>query len=291
MTLVLVLDPVPAVLLTPLDRLILELAGRRHDHGTHSNTNQSPWLIAGNYAGQPISAQHLTRCHNEIGICARPARNTTVNELAAELPVVVPCPSTRHHFRLPLGRSHSPFECRLRRHHHRPRAHQLPPSPRTGDNGKNDDGLVGESSVCFLAPGDAAAAATRLRGPGEAFETVTCRFIEPDRAIAEWDMYFEQPSAEPPPLEQLLGWTWPEWVATPVNDGVEVFALPKRLTRALANASSAELEELAGRWTTRLWSEDGDDMTDDDLLAVLHEVARLAGSAVKTESSLYSWSF
>ncbi|WP_327381040.1 hypothetical protein [Streptomyces sp. NBC_01207] len=69
-----------------------------------------------------------------------------------------------------------------------------------------------------------------------------------------------------------------------------MFALPKRLTRALANASSAELEELAGRWTTRLRSEDGDDMIDDDLLAVLRGVARLAASAVNT-GGLYSWSF
>ena len=32
-----------------------------------------------------------------------------------------------------------------------------------------------------------------------------------------------------------------------MNDGVEVFALPPRLTRALATASSADLDELAGR--------------------------------------------
>ncbi|MEW2396013.1 hypothetical protein [Streptomyces sp. NPDC046862] len=145
--------------------------------------------------------------------------------------------------------------------------------------------------VFFLAPDDETAAATRLRGPGEAFESVTCRFIEPDSAIVEWDMYFEEPSAEAPPLEQFLGWAWPEWVTAPLNDGAEVFALPKRLTRALADASSAELEELAGRWTTRLWSEDGDDMTDDDLLAVLRGVARLAASAVNTGGGLYSWSF
>ncbi|MFC7265739.1 hypothetical protein [Streptomyces lutosisoli] len=44
--------------------------------------------------------------------------------------------------------------------------------------------------VFFLAADDETAAATRLRGPGEAFEPVTCRFIEPDSAIAEWDMYF-----------------------------------------------------------------------------------------------------
>ncbi|MFD8078429.1 hypothetical protein ACFV3E_37945 [Streptomyces sp. NPDC059718] len=143
----------------------------------------------------------------------------------------------------------------------------------------------------FLAPDDETAAATRLRGPGVAFESVTCHFIEPDSAIAEWDMYFEEPSAEVPPVERLLGWAWPEWVTAPMNDGIEVFALPKRLTRALAGASPAELEELAGRWTARLRSEDRDDMTDDDLLAVLQGVARLAASAVNTGGSLYSWSY
>ncbi|MFJ3723184.1 hypothetical protein ACIPYQ_11505 [Streptomyces sp. NPDC090045] len=150
---------------------------------------------------------------------------------------------------------------------------------------------MAHDTVFFHAPDDEAAAATRLRGPGTAFESVTCRFIEPDSAIAEWDMFFEEPSGEAPPLEQLLGWAWPEWVTAPLNDGVELFALPKRLTRALANASSAELEELASRWTTRLWSEDGDEMTDDDLLAVLQGVARLAASAVNTGGGLYSWSF
>ncbi|NEA68051.1 hypothetical protein [Streptomyces sp. SID12488] len=145
--------------------------------------------------------------------------------------------------------------------------------------------------VFFLAPDDETAAATRLRGPGPALESVTCRFIEPDSAIAEWDMYFEEPSAEVPPIEQLLEWSWPEWVTAPLNDGVEVFALPSRLTRALASARSTQLEELAGRWTARLRSADGDDMTDDDLLAVLQGVARLAASAVGTGGGLYSWSF
>ncbi|MEW1685008.1 hypothetical protein [Streptomyces sp. T12] len=146
--------------------------------------------------------------------------------------------------------------------------------------------------VFFLAPDDETAASTRLRGPGPAFESVTCRFIEPDSAIAEWDMYFEAPSAEVPPLERLHAWRpWPEWVTAPLNDGVEVLALPKRLTRALGEASSAQLEELAGRWVTRLRAEDGDDMTDDDLLAVLRGVARLAASAARTGGGLYSWSF
>lgn len=104
-------------------------------------------------------------------------------------------------------------------------------------------------------------------------------------------MFFEEPSAEIPPIEQLLGWSWPEWVIAPLNDGVEVFALPPRLIRALADATSIELEELADRWTARLRSADGDEMTDDDLLAVLQGVSRLATSAVSTGGGLYSWSF
>ncbi|GGJ82525.1 hypothetical protein GCM10011583_12670 [Streptomyces camponoticapitis] len=91
--------------------------------------------------------------------------------------------------------------------------------------------------VFFLAPDDESAAATRRRGPGRMFESVTCHFIEPDSAIAEWDMYFEEPSAETPPIERLLAWPWPEWVTAPLNDGVEVFALPPRLIRALADAT------------------------------------------------------
>jgi hypothetical protein len=135
----------------------------------------------------------------------------------------------------------------------------------------------------FLADDDEAAAATRLRGPGAGFESVSCRFIDPDTAIVEWDMYFEEPSAEAPSSERLYAWRpWPEWVVPPLNDGIEVLALPKRLIRALANASRAELEELAGRWTARLRSEDGDEMSDD---------ARLAQSAVHNGGGLYSWSF
>jgi hypothetical protein len=142
----------------------------------------------------------------------------------------------------------------------------------------------------FLAPDDQTAAATRLRGPGRAFDSVACRSIEPDSSIAEWDMYFEAPSAELPPLEQLYAWAWPKWVTPPLNDGIEVFALPVRLTRALANASSSELVELSARWTTRLRRADGDDMTDDDPLAVLQGVARLAAAAVNSGGGLYCWS-
>ncbi|WP_042426636.1 hypothetical protein [Streptacidiphilus anmyonensis] len=143
----------------------------------------------------------------------------------------------------------------------------------------------------FLAPDDETAAGTRLRGPGPSIPSVFCRFVDPDSAIAEWDMYFEEPSAEPPSQEQLYGWVWPEWVTAPLNDGIQVFAFPRRLTRALANASSTDLEELAGRWTARLRSADGDDMTDDDLLAVLQGVARLATLAASKGGGLYAWTY
>ena len=104
-------------------------------------------------------------------------------------------------------------------------------------------------------------------------------------------MYFEAPSAELPPLEQLHAWAWPEWITPPLNDGIEVFALPVRLTRALANASSGELVGLAARWTTRLRRADEDDMTADDPLAILQEVARLAAAAVNSGGGLYCWSY
>ncbi|MCX5192079.1 hypothetical protein [Streptomyces sp. NBC_00268] len=76
-----------------------------------------------------------------------------------------------------------------------------------------------------------------------------------------------------------------------MNDGIEVFALPVRLTRALANASSSELAGLAAHWTTRLRRADGDDMTDDDPLAILQGVARLAAAAVNSGGGLYCWSY
>ncbi|OPC77756.1 hypothetical protein B4N89_36320 [Embleya scabrispora] len=142
----------------------------------------------------------------------------------------------------------------------------------------------------FLAPDDETAAVTHPTGPGRVSESVTCRFIEPDSAIAEWDMYFSEPSADLPAPELLHAW-WPEWVYGPFNDGVEVFALPQRLIRALADAGPTELAELADRWAARLRATEGDDMTDDDLPEVLRGLARLAASALDTGGGLYSWSF
>ncbi|HEY8980216.1 MAG TPA: hypothetical protein VIU15_11605 [Streptomyces sp.] len=145
--------------------------------------------------------------------------------------------------------------------------------------------------VFFLAPDDETAAATYPRGPGAAFESVTCHFIEPDTAVAEWGMYFEKPTPEALPGERIPDRFWPRWVIPVMNDAVEILALPQQLTQALAGAGPAELEGLAARWTASLRAADGDDITGDDLPAVLTGVARLAVSAVGSGGGVYSWSF
>ncbi|WP_413098187.1 hypothetical protein [Streptomyces sp. Inha503] len=85
----LALGPVPTALPDPLAQLVLDLADRRHGHGTLRRTPDHPWLIPGLSAGEPISASRLTISLNKLGIRARPARNTTLIELTAALPPVV----------------------------------------------------------------------------------------------------------------------------------------------------------------------------------------------------------
>ncbi|GAA3367100.1 hypothetical protein GCM10017744_077880 [Streptomyces antimycoticus] len=73
----------------PLAKLVLDLVGRRHGHGTLGRSPDHPWLIPGLSAGEPISAARLTISLNKLGIRARPARNTTLIELTVDLPPVV----------------------------------------------------------------------------------------------------------------------------------------------------------------------------------------------------------
>ena len=150
---------------------------------------------------------------------------------------------------------------------------------------------MGIDIAFFLAPDDETAAATRPTGPGPAFASVTCHGFDPDDAVVEWDLYFEAPSPELPPLEQFHAREWPSWVAPIVNDGTGVFAVPARLTRALANADDSSLHELAARWAERLRRVDGEDMTGDDPLAILHGVARLAVTAINDGGALYCWHY
>jgi len=143
----------------------------------------------------------------------------------------------------------------------------------------------------FLAPDDVTAAETRLKGPGPALTALACRDIDPDDAVLEWEMYFEAPSRDLPPLKELYKRPQPRYVAPIYNDGIGVFAVSDRLTTALATATPSELRELAGRWAERLRIADGDEMTDDDPLEVLAGVAQLAATADSGAGSLriYCW--
>ena len=144
----------------------------------------------------------------------------------------------------------------------------------------------------FLAPDDETAAKTRLHGPGPALPSLTCHSFDPDDAVVEWERYFEAPSRDLPPLERLSTRDWPRYVAPVLNDGIGVFAVPDGLTGALADATADGLRELAARWAERLTAE-GDEMTDDDPLAVLERVARLAAAADSSGGALrlYCWHY
>ncbi|AEB42671.1 hypothetical protein [Micromonospora maris] len=47
------------------------------------------WLFSGAVPGQPFSAEQLTHRLNALGIRIRAARNTTLIDLASEVPAVV----------------------------------------------------------------------------------------------------------------------------------------------------------------------------------------------------------
>ncbi|MEU2865133.1 hypothetical protein ACIQWL_51280 [Streptomyces mirabilis] len=79
----------PTDLPPPLDDLVLELVRQRHGNSTLGRSDDHPWLFPGTAGGQPISSRQLMRKLTALGIRARPARNTTLMELSAELPAVV----------------------------------------------------------------------------------------------------------------------------------------------------------------------------------------------------------
>ncbi|MDH6130093.1 hypothetical protein [Kitasatospora sp. GP82] len=161
----------------------------------------------------------------------------------------------------------------------------------------------------FLAP-DGSAASAHLGGPRpHRFASVRGHYFDAYDAVEEWDTYFVGLSQDLPGRGQTFWqrtrcfvglsrdlrrrgqtfWQQARWIVPVSNDGSGMFALPPRLTRALASAGAEELEELAARWAERLRRLDGDDMTDDDLLAVMQGVARLATSTVTTGGDLYCW--
>lgn len=67
----------------------MELVHQRHGYSALGRRDDHPWLFPGRAGGQPISSRQLMRKLTALGIQARPARNTTLMELSAELPAVV----------------------------------------------------------------------------------------------------------------------------------------------------------------------------------------------------------
>ncbi|MFD7379722.1 hypothetical protein ACFY13_49105 [Streptomyces mirabilis] len=79
----------PTDLPPPLDSLVLELVQQRHGYSALGRSEDHPWLFLGTAGGQPISSRQVMRKLTALGIKARPARNTTLMDLSAELPAVV----------------------------------------------------------------------------------------------------------------------------------------------------------------------------------------------------------
>lgn len=79
----------PLELPTPLDQLVLDLVDRRHGSAVVGRTHDLTWLLPGGAPGHPISARQLMRRLQKLGIRARHVRNTTLMDLAAQLPASV----------------------------------------------------------------------------------------------------------------------------------------------------------------------------------------------------------
>lgn len=73
----------------PLDQLLLELARTRHSHARIGSTQDQPWLFPGGRPGTHLTNQRLTVRLNQLGLAVCAGRNTTLMDLAAQLPAAV----------------------------------------------------------------------------------------------------------------------------------------------------------------------------------------------------------
>ena len=79
----------PLNLPDPLGGLVLRLAANRRGHAALGHTDDHPWLFPGGAPGRPISPNRLTARLQSFGVRARAGRNTTLMDLAAQLPAIV----------------------------------------------------------------------------------------------------------------------------------------------------------------------------------------------------------
>lgn len=79
----------PVRLPPPVDHLVIQLRERRHGYAVVGRVTDNRWLFPGGRPGRPLTSSQLLRRMTALGIQARPARNSTLMDLAAQLPAVV----------------------------------------------------------------------------------------------------------------------------------------------------------------------------------------------------------
>ncbi|MEU4550626.1 hypothetical protein [Micromonospora violae] len=83
------LGSAPIRLPPPLDHFVTELVDRRAGHIAVGRSAPNRWLFPGAAPGQPLSAQQLGARLRRLGIPSRASRNTTLMDLAGQLPAAV----------------------------------------------------------------------------------------------------------------------------------------------------------------------------------------------------------
>lgn len=79
----------PIELHDPLSDLVLQLANNRRNRAAFGHTDDHPWLFPGGAPGRPINPRTLMIRLQPFGVRARAGRNTTLMDLAAQVPAVV----------------------------------------------------------------------------------------------------------------------------------------------------------------------------------------------------------
>jgi len=101
----------------------------------------------------------------------------------------------------------------------------------------------------------------------------------------DWTAFFEGQVLRD--AERRDSGKWLRYVAAFLNDGVGVFVVSAELSTALAAAGPDELRRLASYWGERLVEQNEHELTAAEQLAVVENVARLAGST--GGFGLYCW--
>lgn len=84
-----VLGTKPLELQEPVGELVLQLANNHRGRAALGHTDDHPWLFPGAAPGRPISPRTLMTRLQAFGVRARAGRNTTLMDLAAQVPAVV----------------------------------------------------------------------------------------------------------------------------------------------------------------------------------------------------------